>query len=111
MELDDLATNIKSRGQLQAILVYKKSDGSGEYEVLEGQRRLNAFDILNHGLHLFTEKPMAPTVKQGECLVNAANENDCLYVAGFMRRHDEGVQIAKIQKLNILINHKFYNQR
>ena len=47
MELDDLAINIKSRGQLQAILVYKKSDGSGEYEVLEGQRRLNAFDILN----------------------------------------------------------------
>ena len=47
MELDDLATNIHAVGQSQAILVYLLSDGSGNYEVLEGQRRLNAFDQLN----------------------------------------------------------------
>jgi len=47
MELDDLATNIHAVGQSQAILVYPLSDGSGNYEVLEGQRRLNAFDQLN----------------------------------------------------------------
>tara|TARA_Y100001936_G_scaffold168003_1_gene164201 strand:- start:4590 stop:5453 length:864 start_codon:yes stop_codon:yes gene_type:complete len=47
LELDDLAINIRANGQSQPILVYEKSDAPGEYEVLEGQRRLNAFDILN----------------------------------------------------------------
>ena len=47
LELDNLATNIHAVGQSQAILVYQLSDGSGNYEVLEGQRRLNAFDQLN----------------------------------------------------------------
>lgn len=46
MELDDLAINIRANGQSQPILAYKKKD-LDEYEVLEGQRRLNAFDILN----------------------------------------------------------------
>jgi len=54
-----------------------------------------AFDILNRGFHLFTEKPMAPTVEQGRKLVDASIDNHCTYVAGHMRRHDEGVQIAK----------------
>ena len=54
-----------------------------------------ALDVLRKGLALFTEKPMAPTVEQGERLVTAARDNDCLYVSGFMRRHDEGVQKAK----------------
>jgi ParB/RepB/Spo0J family partition protein len=47
LELDDLATNIHANGQAQPILVFEKSDSPGEYEVLEGQRRLNAFDKLN----------------------------------------------------------------
>ena len=47
LELDDLAINIKANGQIQPITVYEKNDAPGEYEVLEGQRRLNAFDILN----------------------------------------------------------------
>jgi len=54
-----------------------------------------ALDILNHGLHLFTEKPMAPTVEQGRKLVEAAIKNRCTYVTGYMRRHDKGIQIAK----------------
>ena len=54
-----------------------------------------ALDILNKGFHLFTEKPMAPTVAQGKKLVEAAINNHCTYVTGYMRRHDEGVQIAK----------------
>ncbi len=54
-----------------------------------------ALDILNKGFHLFTEKPMAPTLEQGQKLVNAAIKNKCNYVIGYMRRHDEGVQIAK----------------
>jgi len=52
-------------------------------------------DILNAGRHLFTEKPMAPTVEQAERLVATAQANSLCYSVGFMRRHDEGVQIAK----------------
>jgi len=54
-----------------------------------------ALDILNQGFHLFTEKPFAPTVAQGKKLVEAAVIKDCIYVTGYMRRHDEGVKIAK----------------
>ena len=53
-----------------------------------------ALDILTKGYHLFTEKPMAPTVDQGQKLVDAAIKNNCIYVTGYMRRHDEGVQKA-----------------
>lgn len=54
-----------------------------------------ALNILNKGFHLFTEKPMAPTVDQGQRLVDAAKKNNCIYVTGYMRRHDKGVQCAK----------------
>jgi len=54
-----------------------------------------ATDILRQGIPLFTEKPMAPTLEQGEKLVDIATKNGCLYATGFMRRHDEGVQMAK----------------
>ena len=52
-------------------------------------------DILNEGRHLFTEKPMAPTLDQADRLVSAAAAKGLCYSVGFMRRHDEGVQIAK----------------
>jgi len=52
-------------------------------------------DVLNAGKHLFTEKPMAATHKQGQRLVSAAAERDLRYGVGFMRRYDEGVQAAK----------------
>ena len=54
-----------------------------------------ALDVLSKGISLFTEKPMAPTVVQGKKLVEAATKHGSLYVAGFMRRYDQGVQIAK----------------
>ena len=54
-----------------------------------------ALDILNRGFHLFTEKPFAPNVEQGRQLVDASRNNKCAYVTGYMRRHDEGVKIAK----------------
>lgn len=54
-----------------------------------------ALDVLNAGRHLFTEKPMAATVEQAERLVAAAEAQSLCYAVGFMRRHDEGVQIAK----------------
>jgi predicted dehydrogenase len=52
-------------------------------------------DILNEGRHLFTEKPMAPTLEQADRLVSTATAKGLCYSVGFMRRHDEGVQIAK----------------
>ena len=54
-----------------------------------------ALDILNNGLHLFTEKPFAPTVEQGRKLVDVAKKNHSIFVTGHMRRHDEGVQLTK----------------
>ena len=54
-----------------------------------------AFDILEKGFHLFTEKPMAPTVEQGKKLVDLSKRNNCNYVIGYMRCHDIGVQTAK----------------
>ncbi len=54
-----------------------------------------ALDVLNAGRHLFTEKPMAQTLNQAERLVSAAEAHGLIYALGFMRRHDEGVQIAK----------------
>ena len=54
-----------------------------------------AMDILERGLPVFTEKPMAPTLEQGQKLVAVAAEKSLAYVTGFMRRHDQGVQLAK----------------
>ena len=51
LELDDLAINIKANGQAQPILVYEVPDKPETYEVLEGQRRLNAFDQLDTKYH------------------------------------------------------------
>ena len=54
-----------------------------------------AWDVLNAGCHLFTEKPMAATLEQAKKLVKVAQDKNLLYEVGFMRRHDEGVQTAK----------------
>ena len=54
-----------------------------------------ALDVLNAGRHLFTEKPMASTLEQARQLVEIGRSNNLLHEVGFMRRHDEGVQIAK----------------
>jgi predicted dehydrogenase len=52
-------------------------------------------DCLKAGKHLITEKPMAGTLKQGQMLVDAAQAKHLHYAVGYMRRHDEGVQLAK----------------
>lgn len=54
-----------------------------------------ATDVLDAGLHLMTEKPLAATVAQGEALVSLAKANRLLHAVGFMRRHDAGVQAAR----------------
>ena len=54
-----------------------------------------AFDCLKAGKHVFTEKPMAGTLKQGQTLVNEAKKQKVQYVIGYMKRYDEGVVEAK----------------
>ena|SRR3990167_3042288 len=54
-----------------------------------------ALDVLKAGRHLFTEKPMASTLEQAKQLVAAGKAKNLLHEIGFMRRYDEGVQIAK----------------
>lgn len=52
-------------------------------------------DCLNAGKHVLTEKPMAGTYEQGKRLLDAAKANNVRYCVGYMKRHDEGVQLAK----------------
>ena len=54
-----------------------------------------ALDCLRAGKHLLTEKPMAATLAQAEELAAAAEKADVHYAVGYMKRHDEGVQLAK----------------
>ena len=53
-------------------------------------------DALSSGRHVLSEKPMAHTVAQGEKLVEAAELAGLTYAVGFMKRHDAGVQQAKL---------------
>jgi predicted dehydrogenase len=54
-----------------------------------------ALDCLQAGKHLLTEKPMAATLQQAEKLVTAAEKAGVHYAIGYMKRYDEGVQLAK----------------
>ena len=54
-----------------------------------------ALDCLQAGKHLLTEKPMAATLQQAEQLAAAAQKAGVHYAIGYMKRHDEGVQLAK----------------
>lgn len=52
-------------------------------------------DCLRAGKHVLSEKPMAGTAEQGQRLVDAAAERGLCYAVGYMKRYDEGVQLAK----------------
>ncbi len=54
-----------------------------------------ALDCLKAGKHLFTEKPMAACLRQAETLDETAQIAGVKYAIGYMKRHDEGVQLAK----------------
>ena len=54
-----------------------------------------AYDLLNAGFNIFTEKPMAQTYNKSKLLVEKAISKNCLYSVGFMRRYDAGVIKAK----------------
>ncbi|MEI6033588.1 MAG: Gfo/Idh/MocA family oxidoreductase [Verrucomicrobiae bacterium] len=52
-------------------------------------------DCLRAGKHVLSEKPMAGTAAQAQELVDCAAAKNLQYVVGYMKRHDEGVQLAK----------------
>ncbi len=52
-------------------------------------------DCLNAGKHVLSEKPMAGCQEQGKQLLDAAKEKKVNYAVGYMKRFDEGVEIAK----------------
>jgi predicted dehydrogenase len=52
-------------------------------------------EAMEAGKHILVEKPMAHTVEQASRLVDAARERQRVYVVGFMKRYDPGVQKAK----------------
>ncbi len=56
---------------------------------------LTVLDCLEAGKHVLSEKPMAGTVEQGQRLVAAARARGVHYVVGYMKRYDEGVELAK----------------
>jgi len=62
-----------------------------------------AYDCLKAKKHVFTEKPMAGNVEQGERLIKIAEKNNLKYIIGYMKRYDEGVIEAK-KILNELID-------
>lgn len=59
------------------------------------QTYMIAKEILKNKINLFTEKPMAPTLKQATHLVKLAKKNKLIYVVGNMRRHDSGINDCK----------------
>lgn len=52
-------------------------------------------DCIEAGKHVLSEKPMAGTSEQGQRLVDAASARKLHYAVGYMKRYDEGVQVAK----------------
>ena len=68
-----------------------------------------AKEVLKKKINLFTEKPMAPTVKQAKHLVNLAKKNKLIYTVGNMRRHDSGVVKCKKLISNLIKTKKIGN--
>ena len=62
-----------------------------------------AFNVLDSGNNLFTEKPMAPSFKLASKLLKKAIDYKRYYAIGNMRRFDKGIQEAK-KKFNEILN-------
>lgn len=52
-------------------------------------------DCLRAGKHALSEKPMAGTYEQSQSLVEEAQARGLHYAVGYMKRYDEGVQMAR----------------
>ena len=99
-------------------------------EMLDNQKKLDAVvlvvprhntfsvsrDVLNKGINLFTEKPMALSLNSAKKLVQISERKKVRYVIGYMKRHDQSVKFLKkvlskkkfnFNKIN-LINYNSY---
>ena len=85
-------TQLLNDPEVEAVIVITPRDITGPV----------AYDCLKANKHVFTEKPMAGTLEQGEKLVQEAKKNNLQYVVGYMKRYDEGVIEGK-KILNSLI--------
>ncbi len=54
-----------------------------------------ALPLLKAGKHVFVEKPVAGSVAEAEDMVAAAAGSGVMLMAGFMKRYDRGVNLAK----------------
>lgn len=54
-----------------------------------------ASKVLNKGINLFTEKPMAPSLSQAKNLLDLSRKKKLIYIIGNMRRFDDGIQYVK----------------
>lgn len=54
-----------------------------------------AYDCLDAGKHVLTEKPMTGDVEHAELLTRISQERGVHHVVGYMKRYDDGVQRAK----------------
>jgi len=52
-------------------------------------------EILERQIPLFTEKPLAVSFETGERLVQAASDNDTLYMVGYHKRSDPAMEYAQ----------------
>jgi predicted dehydrogenase len=59
------------------------------------QQGETAADLLKAGKHVFMEKPMAVSVRQGEKILNAAKKGNARLMVAFMKRFDPGNVLAK----------------
>lgn len=74
-------------------------------------------EALNAGKNVLAEKPMAHTLGQAQCLVDAAAAADVLFSVGYMKRFDPGLEAAKATfdsliesgRLGRLLLARFYN--
>jgi predicted dehydrogenase len=74
-------------------------------------------DALVAGKHVLAEKPMAHSLEQAQCLVEAATSRRLIYAIGFMKRYDPGIQAARALfheavaegRLGRLLHARFYD--
>lgn len=78
-------TDLLADPGIDAVLVVTRRDATAPV----------VLDALRASRHVLSEKPMAYTAEQAECLVAAARDAGVSYAVGFMKRHDSGVRRAK----------------
>ncbi len=72
-----------------------------------------AIEAMNHGKHVFVEKPMCETIKDAEKMMQAQKRNNVILQVGYMKRFDSGYLIAleEIKKMKDIAHiraHKYF---